>query len=261
MKKISKILLTGIIIGVTSLSLYATNNSNNIKENIDKQYTLNNIQAQNVLKNTFLWNNIQKDIKDKKISLFGKDLGDLYGIRITDKRLGKSGVVYITKDKKYVILGKVVNNKTKTIVNIRKPVDIKKVEKAITFTAGEGSKNLYIITDPECPYCRMLQEKKGKDLFNNYKLHIILFPLSFHKYAKGMSYYILAGKTNKERFNRFKDTLSGGNKWKNFDNKVMTAKEQKEFDKQLNYNLKIGEELGVRGTPTIYDSKFKEVRF
>lgn len=104
----------------------------------------------------------------------------------------------------------------------------------------------------------MLEQRHGEYMLNNYKVHIILFPLAFHKYAKPMTYYILAGKDNKEKFNRFVKTMEGDNTWQEF-NKKLSKKEKEKLDKQIEYNQKICLKLGVRGTPTILNDKFQEI--
>ena len=52
--------------------------------------------------------------------------------------------------------------------------------------------------------------------------------------------------------------MEGYNAWAKF-NKNLSEKEKEKLDKQLKYNQKICLELGVRGTPTIFNDKFEEV--
>jgi protein-disulfide isomerase len=73
-----------------------------------------------------------------------------------------------------------------------------------------------------------------------------------------MTYYILAGKDNKEKFNRFVKTMKGDNAWQEF-SKKLSEKEKEKLDKQLEYNQKICLKLGIRRTPTILDDKFQEI--
>ena len=97
-----------------------------------------------------------------------------------------------------------------------------------------------------------------KNLKKNYRVHVILFPLSFHKNAKAMSYYILAGKTDEEKDKRFREVLGGSDVWKNY----KPSKEEKaKFDRMLNTAKKAVEELGARGTPTVYDKDFNRINW
>ena len=124
------------------------------------------------------------------------------------------------------------------------------------FTFGKGDKDIYIVTDPECPFCRMLEKQKKDILAKNYKVHVILMPLSFHKNAKAMSYYILAGKTDKERAKRMSEVLEGSNAWKNFH---PTKEQIKKFEEELKKAKKAAMELGARGTPSVYDKDFNQI--
>ena len=124
------------------------------------------------------------------------------------------------------------------------------------FTFGEGDKDIYIVTDPECPFCRLMEKQKKDILKKNYRVHVILMPLPFHKYAKAMSYYILAGKTDQERAKRMSEVLEGSNKWKNFH---PTKEQIQKFNQELKNAKKAANELGAQGTPSVYDSNFNPI--
>jgi thiol:disulfide interchange protein DsbC len=126
------------------------------------------------------------------------------------------------------------------------------------FTFGKGNKDLYLVTDPECPFCKMMEQQKKDIIEKNYRVHVILYPLSFHKNAKAMSYYILAGKTDEERAKRLKEVLSGSNAWKNY---KPTKEEVAKYEKELENSKKAVEELGARGTPSLFDENFKPVNW
>ena len=209
-----------------------------------------------VLKSSFIYPKLKKDIKKGIVKVRGVFKDGFYIINIKTPR--GAGNIYITKDKKYTILGNVLNNKDGSPLRANFPVNKKIVQNGIAFTFGKGNKEIYLVTDPECPYCRMMEEKTKKNLKKNYRVHVILFPLSFHKNAKAMSYYILAGKTDEEKDKRFREVLGGSNAWKNY----KPSKEEKEkFDKILANSKKAVEELGARGTPTVYDKDFNQINW
>ena len=104
----------------------------------------------------------------------------------------------------------------------------------------------------------MMEAKTKKNLEKNYKIHIILFPLPFHKHARAMSYYILAAKTDEEKAKRFREVLGGSDAWKNY---KPTKKEKAKFDKMLNNSKKAVMELGAKGTPTVYDKDFNQINW
>ncbi len=208
----------------------------------------------NVLKLSPVYKQLAGPIKKGEVKLKGTQKDGFYIIEINTPR-GR-GLLYITADGKYTVIGRVIDNKTSRplVPNFPKNVDV--VKKGVMFTFGKGNKDIYLITDPECPYCRIMEKEKKDILEKNYRVHVILYPLSFHKHAKDMSYYILAGKTDEERAKRLREVLSGADAWKKF----KPTKEQKEkFDKELAAAKKAVEELGARGTPTIFDEKFNTI--
>jgi thiol:disulfide interchange protein DsbC len=217
---------------------------------------LNQKELNEVLKSSIIYSKLQKDIKSGKIKVRGTFKDGFYIINLKTPR--GSGDFYISKDKKYTILGRVLDNKTGKPLTAKFPVNKQIVQNGIVFTFGKGNKDLYLVTDPQCPFCRLMEAKTKENLEKNYKVHVILYPLSFHKYAKAMSYYILAGKTDAEKAKRFKEVLGGSNVWKNYH---PSAKEKAQFDKILENSRKAVEELGARGTPSVYNKDFDQINW
>jgi len=208
-----------------------------------------------VLKSTPIYNRLAPLIKNGKIKVKATLKDEFYLIELITPR-GK-GLIYVTKDKKYTIIGRVLKNNGEILIpNFPKNTEI--IKKGVMFTFGEGKKDIYIVTDPECPFCRMLEKEKKDILRKNYKVHVILMPLPFHKDAKAMSYYILAGKTDKERAKRMSEVLEGSNAWKNYH---PSQEEIKKFNKELEKAKKAAEELGAQGTPSIYDKNFNPINW
>jgi len=208
-----------------------------------------------VLKSTPIYDRLAPLIKKGKVKAKATLKDGFYLIELITPR-GK-GLIYVTKDKKYTIIGRVLKNNGEILVpNLPKNAEI--IKKGVMFTFGEGKKDIYIVTDPECPFCRILEKEKKDILKKNYRVHVILMPLPFHKHAKAMSYYILAGKTDKEKAKRMSEVLEGSNAWKNYH---PTKEEIKKFNKELETAKKAAEELGARGTPSIYDKNFNSINW
>ena len=207
----------------------------------------------NILKETPLYQRLAPILKKENIKLKGTLKDDFYIIELDTPR-GK-GLIYVTKDKKYTIIGRIIDKNGKPLIpNFPKNANI--VKEGVLFTFGKGDKDIYLVTDPECPFCRMMAKQKSDLLEKNYKVHVILMPLPFHKNAKAMSYYILAGKNDKERAKRMKEVLEGSNKWKNFH---PTKEEIKKFNEELEKSRKAANELGAQGTPSVYDKNFNPI--
>lgn len=211
-------------------------------------------ELNNVLKSSILYPRLSQDIKKGIIKVRGVKKDGFYIINIQTKR--GAGNIYITADKKYTIIGRILDNKNGSILHGNFPVNQKVVNEGVSFTFGKGKKDLYVVTDPECPFCRMMERKTKDNLSKNYRVHVILFPLPFHKDAKNMSCYILAGKTDAERAKRFKETLLGGNEWKNY---KPSKSELQKCMQELEKAKKAAIELQAKGTPSVYDENFNSI--
>jgi len=137
------------------------------------------------------------------------------------------------------------------------PKDAKAINEGVAFSYGTGSKDLYIVTDPECPYCSKF-EKAAKGKLDEYRVHVILMPLSFHKKAPAMIEWIMQGKDDAGRKERFEELmLKGSVKYK-----TVIKDTKKPFvysgavDEVMKKVHKATRELNVRGTPAIYDANF-----
>lgn len=140
------------------------------------------------------------------------------------------------------------------------PKDVNAIKEGVAFSYGSGSKDLYIVTDPECPYCSRF-EKAVAGKLGDYRVHVVLMPLSFHKKAPAMIEWIMQGKDDAERKKRFEELMINGS----------TAYQTfiKDPKKPFVYSESVGEtmkkvnratmELNVRGTPAIYDANFNPV--
>ena len=180
---------------------------------------------------------------------------DFYVLKLQTPR--GNAEVFITKDEKYLIFGNVLDNKGQA-VKAEFPMNTKAIEKGVSFSFGSGKKELYVVTDPECPYCKKFEDASIKaGLDKKYRIHVILMPLSFHKNAVPMSHYILAGKTEAEVHKRFTDTVLGTDtKYKTFKPK---ATELQTYNARLDDAKKAADELGATGTPSVFDAKFNKV--
>jgi thiol:disulfide interchange protein DsbC len=212
-----------------------------------------------IIQKTPLFNQIKSRFKNSKIK--GVEKKDFYIITIYDKR--GEGNFYVTKDLKYTILGQIIQNKTKKPLLADYPVEPFKgnkeiVKDGIVFSFGSGKKDLYVVTDPQCPFCQRFEKLAQKvHLSEKYKIHIIFLPLSFHKHSKDMIYYILSADSESQKAKRFKETLSGGDEWKKF---KATSQQKQKIDAQIEKSKRAVEELGARGTPTFYDENFTQIK-
>ena len=176
----------------------------------------------------------------------GQDLQTVYFLKI--EAMAPNGASQIIKaflDKKTGALY-VGNGYDKNGNILSFPADVKTVNEAVAFKYGTGKKELYLVSDPECPYCiKFAKEAEGK--LKEYTVHVILFPLSFHKNAKAMTNYIIAGKDDMEKTKRYKEiVLSGSTSYKESKLDIKT------LNKYLVKSNAAASELEATGTPSLF---------
>ncbi len=155
---------------------------------------------------------------------------------------------FLTANYKYLIMGKGINAENGQPIRFK--TDMSKIEGKEAFSYGTGKKELYVFTDPECPYCKTF-EKKMAELKDKYIFRVFLFPLSFHKNAVPMSKYIMSAKTDNEKFERMLGIANGSIEYQNF---KMSQKESQDLEEIIEAQLELGREAEITGTPTIMNS-------
>ncbi|WP_419764670.1 MAG: DsbC family protein [Arcobacter sp.] len=157
----------------------------------------------------------------------------------------------LTADKNFLIAGKVYNTASGEELSIPNDVSILDGKEALTY--GTGKDVYYLFTDPECPYCKKF-ESYFEDIKKDVQLKIFFFPLSFHKNAVALTQYILDNKTNAAKVDAMMNVTVDS---KEFKNKKYSDKQKTSLNKIIAANMKLGEELGVRGTPALFDMNGK----
>ena len=140
------------------------------------------------------------------------------------------------------------------------PKDAKIVKEGVAFSYGTGKKEIYLITDPECPYCSKFEQAANGKL-DDYTVHVILFPLSFHKKSPAMIEWIMMGKDDAEKKARFEEVmLKGSTKYTAL---IKDAKKPFVYSKEAQtYKGKseaAAREMNMRGTPALYDAAFNPI--
>jgi thiol:disulfide interchange protein DsbC len=82
------------------------------------------------------------------------------------------------------------------------PEEMRQLEPLTAFTMGHGKKTVYLVTDPQCPYCKdaevLLKKIMAKE--NLLSVRFLLFPLASHKGAKEQCISILCDKRGLEGY-------------------------------------------------------------
>jgi len=179
--------------------------------------------------------------------------------------LENGNLIYVYPYKRLIVFGEIWTNTGRSLTNEsrmkwQEEANKKMLEKlnandlikhSFEMKMGSGS-NRYefvVFTDPECPYCKRVEEYLHKTK-PNMTFHINYMPLPFHKKAKDWSLQILSSKDKVKAMK----TITKTNK----DLNITITKEAKE---QLKAMEDVARSLNIKGTPTLFviDKKTNKV--
>ncbi|ETR68024.1 MAG: thiol:disulfide interchange protein DsbC [Candidatus Magnetoglobus multicellularis str. Araruama] len=116
---------------------------------------------------------------------------------------GRDNIIYTNPDNGFFIFGHLIEsqsgeNLTRKALELYtklSPDEVKSLKSYAAFSIGKGPVEVYYVTDPQCPYC-----KKGEKILKQLAdageitVHILLYPLAFHKNAKEQCISIICDK-------------------------------------------------------------------
>ncbi|AXH09606.1 thiol:disulfide interchange protein [Malaciobacter halophilus] len=179
------------------------------------------------------------------------DMGNIF---VLDSIIqGKPQELFLTKDKKLLIAGNVMNVNSGEPITL--PVDLSHTLGKEALTYGNGKDEYILFTDPECQYCKKFEAFFPK-LEKHVKIRVFFFPLSFHNNARDLSIYFMSKKTNKEKIKAMLNTNADS---KEFKNREISKEKLAKLEKSLEEQMIIARNLNVRGTPTLFDSNGKKI--
>ena len=182
-----------------------------------------------------------------------KEVGDIYAINAAHPRAGKVNL-FVSKDLKTVVIGQGFKANGEPIDF---PINMEQYKKDAIYTIGQGKIEYYLFTDPECPFCKKF-EQMSENLIDDVKIHVLFFPLDGHKDAQQMCKYILKQEGNEARAKAMHDIANGKTDYKTL---KLTTEENSKFQSIINKHLQIGRDLGVNGTPAVYDARGKSMQW
>lgn len=182
-----------------------------------------------------------------------KELKDVYAVNASHPKTPKL-TLFVSKDLQTVVIGQGFMSNGEPI---EFPINMAQYQKDAVYTIGQGKNEYYLFTDPECPYCQNFEQKTNM-LIDDIKIYVFLFPLDFHQNAQAMSRYILSQKSNDARAKAMHDIANGKENYKSL---KLSANEELKLKELISKQLKLGQEIGVTGTPAVFDSKGKPVQW
>lgn len=184
--------------------------------------------------------NLQKNLPDAPaIQHVGKTpIKGIYEVIIGGQLL------YTDEDGEYLIAGNIIDIKKQTNLTeermrklFRVNVAALPVELAIKTVRGNGSRKLYVFSDPDCPFCRKLeQELVG---INNVTIYTFLFPLDMHPKAADRSRAIWCSADKSKA-------------WIDLMTKNIEPKAAAKCADPIAKTLALGQQLRVNSTPTVF---------
>ena len=154
-------------------------------------------------------------------------------------------MVYVDSRLNYLLVGQLINLKTRENITRRelsrylrlKPEELKRLESLVAFTEGRARKFVYLVTDPDCPFCKRL-EKTLKKFVDRGQLtvRVILMPLSkLHPGAEKKAIALICDRKG------LKELISG------YTSGNLCPEGKKKVAESINYLRR----LGIRSTPTL----------
>jgi thiol:disulfide interchange protein DsbC len=158
-----------------------------------------------------------------------------------------NNIFYVDKSVKYVLVGGSIiedslqkNLTTERLKELTR-IDFNKLplKDAIEIKKGTGAYKFAVFSDPECPFCKSLEQGLEETQMTNYTAYVFLLPLKeLHPNAVKLSENIWCAKDKSEA-------------WENLMVKG-TVPESATCENPIAKNEKLANELGVSGTPSIY---------
>lgn len=137
-------------------------------------------------------------------------------------------------------------------------IDTKVIENGILWSFGVGKETLYVVLNPSDPWSEKFEAgiAKSKDFLSKYTVKVMLMP--FLSDAKEKAIWVLSGNDEKEKAKRYKKLMvDKDTSWKDF---KPTVEEKAKIDDLLEKSLVAAKALKAVGTPTVFDSKFQEIK-
>jgi thiol:disulfide interchange protein DsbC len=152
-------------------------------------------------------------------------------------------VAYTDEAGRYMIFGHLYDMKeqrdmTAGVLEALNKVDMAMLPEAdaIKKIQGRGERKMFVFSDPDCPYCKRLESELAK--VDNVTIYTLLYPLDgLHPDARKKAEAIWCAKYRVKAWDEF---MQKG-----------TLPESRSCDNPIERNIRLGNSLGINGTPTI----------
>lgn len=187
---------------------------------------------------------VQSNLKQKHPDLPFQTVNSTPMPSIYEVQLDDGSLVYTDIQADYFLLGNLIDfkkqiNLTEQRTQQLNQVDVKKLplDQAIKQVKGTGKHTLYIFTDPDCPYCKMLEKELAK--MDNLTIYTFLYPIKDVQAQTKKAEKIWCSSNPADAWQKLM-----------LDNVQPTGKAN--CSNPINKNLQLGQQLKVFGTPTLF---------
>ena len=163
-------------------------------------------------------------------------------------------IIYTDESFNFLIVeGRLVDPKSKRDLTAERIDELTRVdfsslplEKAIKVVKGNGSRKLVVFSDPDCPYCKKLEQKELSTL-SDVTIYTFLYPLeSLHPDAANKSRAIWCAPDK-------------GKAWQDWMLNGQLPKNSTTCDTPIDNVAQLGTKLGITSTPTLVFSNGKRL--
>ena len=187
---------------------------------------------------------LEKNLKKEFPQVPTKILGDTPIKGVYELLVGDT-IVYTDENARYFFVGNLVDFKNKQNLTAKREEALTKIdvntlplEQAIKHVKGDGSRTLYVFSDPDCPYCKKLE--KNMTSVDNVTLYTFLFPLkNLHPNAETVAQQIWCASNPYEAWEDYMILNKAPTTTANCDNPIQK-------------NIALGRSLNITGTPTLF---------
>lgn len=166
-------------------------------------------------------------------------INGLYEVQIS------SDIVYTDEHAQYFLVGNLIDFKNKENLTSKREQQLNSIDvsslplnQAIKQVKGNGSRVLYVFSDPDCPYCQQLEKTLAS--INNITIYTFLMPLvNLHPNAEIVSKQIWCSS------NKVKALADHMQHQEKLTSKTTCAN-------PIEKNIKLGQSLNINGTPTLF---------
>lgn len=163
----------------------------------------------------------------------------IYSVKIGDS------LVYTDEQARYFFVGNLVDFKTKENLTTKQEQKINKIdvstlplEQAIKHVKGNGERVLYVFSDPDCPYCKQLEQAMTS--IDNVTIYLFLYPIvNIHPHADVIAQQIWCSSNPYEA-------------WEDYMLHSKAPAASSQCKHPISANMQLGKTLKVAGTPTFF---------